>query len=184
MADGTTAQTAPTPSAELLEHFCNTVDLEGGEDELGDTVAVGAWFAGRGLLDAEVGEDDVRRVVAVREGVRDVLTARAKDRDLTALDELTQRLHLRVDVRDALPRLVPVDAGVDGALEAVLAALVTAATDGSWARLKVCSRHACRWVFYDTSRNRSRAWCSMDVCGNKEKTKAYRTRRRGGDGAT
>ena len=32
----------------------------------------------------------------------------------------------------------------------------------------------CRWAFLDTSKNRSRAWCSMSVCGNRTKTRAYR----------
>jgi predicted RNA-binding Zn ribbon-like protein len=37
------------------------------------------------------------------------------------------------------------------------------------------------WVFYDRSRNRSRHWCSMGVCGNRAKTRTYRAKRASGD---
>lgn len=34
-------------------------------------------------------------------------------------------------------------------------------------RLKSCP--GCRWLFFDTSRNRSRRWCSMQTCGGRDK---------------
>jgi predicted RNA-binding Zn ribbon-like protein len=43
------------------------------------------------------------------------------------------------------------------------------------ARLKQC-RH-CRWVFLDTSRNRSRRWCSMAHCGTDAKVRHLRAKR-------
>jgi predicted RNA-binding Zn ribbon-like protein len=49
--------------------------------------------------------------------------------------------------------------------------------DGSWERLKVCPADDCLWAFYDRSRNRSRRWCDMEVCGNRAKVRGYRERR-------
>ena len=43
------------------------------------------------------------------------------------------------------------------------------AVTGVWNRLKVCPNDDCAWAFYDESRNRSRRWCSMNVCGNCHK---------------
>jgi predicted RNA-binding Zn ribbon-like protein len=51
-----------------------------------------------------------------------------------------------------------------------------AAHDGSWRRMKICPADDCRWVYYDASRNSSRRWCSMKVCGNRNKTRSYRQR--------
>ena len=51
----------------------------------------------------------------------------------------------------------------------------TAMLDGSWERLKACRN--CHWSFYDYSPNRSATWCSMQLCGNRKKTRAYRRRR-------
>jgi predicted RNA-binding Zn ribbon-like protein len=41
-------------------------------------------------------------------------------------------------------------------------------------RLKVCP--ACRWLFLDKSKNRSRQWCDMKVCGNRAKAQAHYAR--------
>jgi predicted RNA-binding Zn ribbon-like protein len=51
-----------------------------------------------------------------------------------------------------------------------------AVVDGNWERLKACPLEGCLWAFYDRSKNRSRRWCSMDVCGNVAKARAYRQR--------
>jgi predicted RNA-binding Zn ribbon-like protein len=46
--------------------------------------------------------------------------------------------------------------------------------------MKACADDECEWAFYDSSKNRSRTWCSMEVCGNRAKTRAYRARRKKG----
>jgi predicted RNA-binding Zn ribbon-like protein len=46
--------------------------------------------------------------------------------------------------------------------------------DGSWQRLKACKSDTCRWAFIDHARNRSRQWCDMAVCGNREKARTFR----------
>ena len=63
----------------------------------------------------------------------------------------------------------------EDALGRIVAAAVTAMLDGTWPRLKVCRN--CDWSFYDYSKNRSASWCSMQICGNRLKTRAYRRRR-------
>jgi predicted RNA-binding Zn ribbon-like protein len=36
----------------------------------------------------------------------------------------------------------------------------------------------CGWLFYDTSRNRSRRWCSMESCGNRAKVQRHYEKQR------
>lgn len=43
-------------------------------------------------------------------------------------------------------------------------------------RLKIC--RACGWLFLDRSRNRSRQWCDMAVCGNRAKARLHYKRKR------
>jgi predicted RNA-binding Zn ribbon-like protein len=38
--------------------------------------------------------------------------------------------------------------------------------------------HYCRWLFLDTSRNRTRRWCSMNACGGTDKMRRHRARLR------
>jgi predicted RNA-binding Zn ribbon-like protein len=49
-------------------------------------------------------------------------------------------------------------------------------SEGTWSRLKACLADTCQWAFYDQSKNRSAHWCSMAVCGNRAKARAYRNR--------
>jgi predicted RNA-binding Zn ribbon-like protein len=50
---------------------------------------------------------------------------------------------------------------------------------GDSARLKICPH--CEWLFLDKSKNRSRNWCDMAVCGNRAKARLhYRKKRKEG----
>ena len=42
------------------------------------------------------------------------------------------------------------------------------------ARVRVCAGVTCDWLFLDLSRNRSRRWCDMAVCGNRAKVRRFR----------
>ncbi|WP_433183642.1 CGNR zinc finger domain-containing protein [Actinoallomurus sp. CA-150999] len=92
------------------------------------------------------------------------------------LDRLLAALPLRVSLDG--PALVPLRDGIRGGLSVLAAAVMRSAAEGDWPRLKVCRETTCRWAFLDTSKNRSRSWCSMRMCGNRTKTRAYRARRR------
>jgi predicted RNA-binding Zn ribbon-like protein len=49
-------------------------------------------------------------------------------------------------------------------------------------RIRRCAHPACVLYFYDTSRNGTRRWCSMEGCGSRAKSSRHyaRTRRSGG----
>lgn len=167
----------------LVQEFVNTNDIEAEREELEDAGALRSWLASRGLVDAGafVGADEFERAVAVREAIRDLAEANHDAvSDPGAAERMNRvagdaRLVVRFDEGGA--RLEPQASGIDGAIGKLVAIVFTAMADGSWARFKVCRRDTCRWAFYDRSKNHSSSWCSMAVCGNKEKAKAYRRRR-------
>ncbi|MFC0038991.1 CGNR zinc finger domain-containing protein [Actinomadura rayongensis] len=172
-------------AALLLRDFVNTLDAETGTDELAAPDRLTAWLRSQNLLPsgAVAGRADLRTAVALREGLRDALRAHHDDAAPgRALDGVLAGLPLRVAVvPGADPVLVPAGHGAAAALARLAAAVMAAVADGTWHRLKICP--ACAWAFLDTSRNRSRTWCSMRVCGNRTKTRAYRARRAAPDGA-
>jgi predicted RNA-binding Zn ribbon-like protein len=45
-------------------------------------------------------------------------------------------------------------------------------------RVRQCAGANCDWLFMDMSRNRSRRWCDMKGCGNREKARRYYERHR------
>jgi predicted RNA-binding Zn ribbon-like protein len=44
-------------------------------------------------------------------------------------------------------------------------------------RVRACAADNCRWLFLDTSRNHTRRWCKMPVCGNRMKARRFQARR-------
>lgn len=71
------------------------------------------------------------------------------------------------------PGLPPVRRGLAAVAIAWSELLIT----GEAARLKRCAEHGCAWVFWDVSKNRSRRWCSMRVCGNRNKARRFAAKR-------
>jgi predicted RNA-binding Zn ribbon-like protein len=174
---------APGP-LRLVQLFVNTNDLETGPDLLPDAASLREWFADRGLLGAgePVTAGDHARAIELREAIRELVSAHAGlPHDPAAADTVNaagERAGLRPVLRDPATRFEPSAGGVDGALGRIVAAIHEATADGTWLRLKACERDICRWAFYDHSKNRSGHWCSMAVCGQREKNRrAYRRRR-------
>jgi predicted RNA-binding Zn ribbon-like protein len=180
-------EAAPEPLA-LVQAFANTVAEEGHFrwEAIGDPGSLRSWLSRRGLLaDGErVGEADVARAKEVRKALRSLLAANnGREADAAAIRALnlaTERARLTVRFgADGRATMEPGAGGVDGALGRVLAAVHASMEEGIWGRLKSCANATCGWAFYDRSKNRSGRWCSMEVCGNRTKTRAYRRRRQG-----
>lgn len=45
---------------------------------------------------------------------------------------------------------------------------------GDMQRLCACANPACRWLFLDTSKNHTRRWCDMKICGNRMKARRFK----------
>jgi predicted RNA-binding Zn ribbon-like protein len=153
---------APAPLREV-QLLINSVDRHSGADWLPD------WLAQRGL-----GPADAERGRALREALRAlVLAHNGRPLDAAAIATVNgaaRRVALRVDGHGEL------DVEAEGdALDRVVAIAFGAMLDGTWQRLKACRN--CEWSFYDYSPNRSATWCSMQICGNRHKTRTYRKRK-------
>jgi hypothetical protein len=156
---------------ELVVAFLNTVDIEQGTDVLDDPGRWREWCVGQGLGPPMA--EMISHVRTVRDGLRDaVVDGRAPVADGAA--GRTGGL-VRVELHHGVPTLVASDA-----VGSVLAASARLAVLGEWDRVKICPAEDCRWAFFDHSRNRSRTWCSMRVCGNRTKARNWRERARAG----
>lgn len=170
-------------NADLVLDFVNTRELRPVEEQLDSPAALVAWLAERGLVaeGTRATRAELAEAIRVREALRDLLAAQnGLSADVGAasaeVDDGVCRAKLAARFVDSRSALVPAAGGVRGAVGAILAEVFAGQSDGTWARLKACRADDCRWVFLDTSKNRSRAWCSMDSCGNREKVRAYRER--------
>lgn len=177
--------------------FVNTEDGDPPSECLRGYADLVAWSVRAGLLSAGGGErlageayrrpEDAeaayRSALVLRGALYGVFRAIVEGEDASVLDLETMRGYERKalsrgrlvrrserfvwiweDERDLSRMLWPVSHAATGLL-----------TSGDLDRLKLCA--GCYWVFLDTSRNRSRRWCSMEVCGKEEKMRRYVARR-------
>jgi predicted RNA-binding Zn ribbon-like protein len=140
-------------------------------------------------LSRTVSEQEARLVLAwtveLREALASVLYARmAGGNPPTAEVTILQR-HFRAA---ALHRSLQADdthlewtwLGADRKAEFPLWTLAQAAADllvskdAEW--VKDCGAPTCRWLFLDLSKNHTRRWCDMKICGNRMKARRHQAR--------
>jgi len=56
----------------------------------------------------------------------------------------------------------------------VTRAAVDLLTTDELAKVGRCADEECAWLFLDTTRSRSRRWCDMRICGNRNKVRRFR----------
>ncbi|HEX4323833.1 MAG TPA: CGNR zinc finger domain-containing protein [Gaiellaceae bacterium] len=168
---------------DLVRDYVNTLDFETGIDRIATPDELADWLSEEGLVDdlVEPTEQEHADALAVREAIRGLLLGNnAVDVDAEAasktLEEAGRKAHLGVRFENGQPVLAPEGDGARGAIGRIVALVAELAPSDEWKRLKGCRDEHCRVAFYDKSRNRSRAWCSMEVCGNREKARSFRAR--------
>jgi predicted RNA-binding Zn ribbon-like protein len=179
----------PAPGAlGLVQAFVNSFwDLEHdqGAELFHSPTALAGWLSRRGLLSptARLSRSDLRRALAVREGLRAMMLANnGQGLDPGAIEQVNSAVTrggivIQFDP-DGSPSFEPQRDDLDGALAFILSIVARAQLEGSWPRFKACPGEDCGWAFYDYSRNQASAWCSMAVCGSRAKARAYRRRNR------
>lgn len=178
--------------------LANTLEGRDSPDSLVDYAELAAWAAAIGVIDAETAG---RLAARGRERPADAARVLAEARSLrTTVDAVFRPLTNGGDPpHDALATVLArgADAAAHGRLvrahdtaaalllawdgddlERVVWPLAAAAVDllraGPLDRLKECAH--CPWLFLDSSRNRSRRWCTMSECGANAKMRRYRAR--------
>lgn len=151
----------PERDAALVIAFLNTVDSVQHTDVLDRADTWERWALAHG-------HQRVDRVGTARE-LRRALRAAVAGRGAPA----AAGPPVYVDLSSGVPTLIG-----DTTVGAVLAAAARLAAAGNWSRIKICPAEGCGRAFHDASRNRSRTWCSMRLCGNREKARNWRRRKR------
>jgi predicted RNA-binding Zn ribbon-like protein len=177
---------APMPLLRV-QAFVNTLDLDQGTDALREPGSASAWLADAGLIapGTQVSPDDLERAREVRDAIRALLRRNSSDDELgreqlRTLRELAQNHPPAVDIEPdgSISLAAGGSSNLYSGLLGLLLTIRDAQADGTWQRLKLCANDECDWAFYDRSRNRQGAWCTMASCGNRLKNRRFRARAR------
>jgi predicted RNA-binding Zn ribbon-like protein len=188
-------------AGELCLEFTNTIEGRDGaqpHEFLVSYAHLASWSAHVGILDAEqaralirAGTDRpdeaeavLRRALALRELLYRIFHSVLHERPVGG-DELAE-LNAALTETLSRQRIEPRDGGYgwawpdDGALDGMLWPVVRSAgellTSERVERLIQCP--GCGWLLLDNSRNRSRRWCDMRICGNRAKARRHYERQR------
>ena len=141
------------------------------------------WLLGLGLIEPgdAVTDEDVRFARRFRAATRSLCSTHSgfelDPRTQPILDQLNAEAPLQVTVTAGKQlELRPGGTGVKRALSTILGLTYNAETSGEFDRFKTCK--SCGWAFYDESKNASKKWCDMGLCGTRSKMKAYRERKK------
>jgi predicted RNA-binding Zn ribbon-like protein len=180
----------PRVGAHRVEHLGAYQDLVRWAARAGVLTAAEAKQAARvALRDRAAAAHALDRAIELREALYAVFGAVAARRRVPA-DEM-RRLHTAY--RDAMAHASLTQAGhrfhwqLSGGLDVVRWHMARAAIalleSKTLRRVKRCpGAGECGWLFFDSSKNASRRWCSMEGCGNRAKLRRFLRRRRGRSG--
>lgn len=152
-----------------IERLAAPRDLDRWIAEAGIAAAPGA--TGQQLDDARELREAIYRVLdCARDG------GRPGTPDLRLVNEWARRPVAAPQIGPGLARVSAAQDPVTGALAYIARESVELITGPELARVRACA--GCTLLFIDRSRPGTRRWCSMERCGNRNKTAHYRQKRR------
>jgi predicted RNA-binding Zn ribbon-like protein len=186
----------------LCLDFANTVSDRGGEHPRDHLQSYGdfiAWAEQGGAVPPALARDllrraaahpaDARRALSRAQSVREAIfhlfaavSAARKPRpaDLALLNEEIPAAFGQMRVAAANDEFVlkpdPAPDDLAFPLTPVVKSAVDLLTSADLDRVRTCAADTCEWLFLDTTKNRTRRWCDMKICGNREKVRRFRTR--------
>ena len=201
---GTNADTLKLLGGQLSLNFANTADWHASDQPVEFLTSYSdlvAWSQHVGILTAHQAQRLLKkaarrpenatavleRAVALREAIYRIFSAISHGRPPAAADLAIFNAELSGAL--AQSRIVSTAegfdwdwAGAEDTLDWMLWPVVHDAagllTSEELDRVGQCDDDRCGWLFLDTSRNRSRRWCSMEDCGNRAKARRYYERKR------
>ena len=161
---------------------------------VGWSVQAGTLPAGRGAeLRAAAASDEaaaaavVVRALALREAIFEVWHAdihgqAIPEAPLATLNRELEIAHSHLRIAPAGPGFswtwAPAPLDLDAPLWPIARAAADLLASPERELVRECAAPTCLWLFLDRSRNRRRRWCDMKSCGNREKVREHRRRRR------
>src|SRR5262245_19289650 len=185
----------------LCLDFVNTKIMENGrpKDLLSEPIDIAAWAVAVKLLDVSPAEklarpwqetrtlDEFEQVLGFRKILHALVEAIARSESVAPW--ILNAINAQLRKLNGYTEILTSDEGFTKRFvleihtpSQLLAPVAEAAADllcyGNPAYVKKCENPSCVLYFYDGTKNHSRRWCSMNVCGNRTKVAAFYQRKR------
>jgi predicted RNA-binding Zn ribbon-like protein len=133
------------------------------------------------------------RATRLRDALREIFTALVRHEPIAP--ESTKPINDILRITEGHDELTEVDGrwkilfvaretGLDWLLAAIARSAAEIVLEGEAAKVRVCANPACGLFFCDKSRTHKRRWCSMAICGNRNKVASFARRRIPGTAAS
>jgi predicted RNA-binding Zn ribbon-like protein len=161
----------------LLEAFLNTWSEELGIEDLASAKATEAWLKGAGLWSGSkhLTKEQHQRILTFRDSLRTwILDAGAS----VPLDQATSKVTFHAQLQGGSDiQFRPTGDAYQFLVGTLIQLISSSQHNGTWTRFKCCELPSCGWAFYDSTRSRTRRWCSMKTCGSRHKAREYYKRK-------
>jgi predicted RNA-binding Zn ribbon-like protein len=126
------------------------------------------------------------RAITLRETLYNIFSAITRHstpalKDISALNEELWEALARLRLQQTGDTFILGYQSAENVLDRMLWDITRSAVDlltsNKLDRIGKCAANGCAWLFLDSSRNRSRRWCAMNDCGNREKARRHYKRK-------
>lgn len=201
--DGRSAGNLELVGGRLCLDFANTVSAhsEAGREYLTSYDELVSWSLHAGILEKATAAD-LRRwaaahpneaasvlecAIAQREMVYAIFVAVVEGRSprqewLGGLNATVREVYARLEISPSAEGFawtwVRGEVDPEQMLWPVVRSAAELLTSEDLGRVRTCGRDGCDWLFVDMSKNQSRRWCSMEMCGSRVKSRRYYYRKK------
>src|SRR5919199_1901185 len=172
------ANTLSSSSGEHLNAYADLVAFAAQSQLI--PAADAAWLRAEGERDRAVAQGVLVRAKRLRESIRAIFSSLAAGKTPSEHDLAVLNMDLAASLQHA--RVLPTSGGgyrwgwtgrnLDAPIWPISSSAADLLTnDQERPLVRECGADDCQWLFLDTSKNRSRQWCSMQSCGNREKAR-------------
>jgi predicted RNA-binding Zn ribbon-like protein len=162
----------------LLEGFLNTWSGELEIDDFETAKSTEAWLRSVALWagSKKLTSGQHQKIVKFRSDLRSWIL----DKENTQpLNELAAEISFRAEFSaEGEVQFLPTELSDDGVIGMLTKVISESQQDGTWDRFKCCELPTCGWAYYDSTRSRTKRWCSMKTCGSRHKAREYYKRKR------
>lgn len=175
------------PGTVLATSFTGTLTERRGDsvERIPTAQRLADWLTANGLGVESCTTRELERARRLREAIHVAATAAALGHDLPmsaidAINECSGRGRATAILTPERTRKWRLSrtASVDDALGVIAADAIAIISGEREGKLALCASKTCQAAFFDTSQSKTRRWCDMNTCGNRQKKARFNAARR------